>query len=309
MIINSIVNFIYTILSHLTTNSQYPRQLRVLKSSDCPLQIDHQHHPDEEIRRRHQDQKATLFRYLRKGSCKHIYLDIGTNIGVQIRKLYEPSYYPSAPAINTYNEYFGKSKTHSNVCSIGFEASSNHTDRLLHLQEAYRRAGFPTVIFTDTAASVENGIIKFYRDLKSNSDKHEWGASVLPTEGEESAPLIAIAVDLNEFIHETFQTWKSSYSYNKERSKVYAKLDIEGSEYWVVPHMLGGGSLCLINRMTIEWHLERACAPQNLTTSLVLDAMTRSPACKNFSFTDKDDESYGSGEDNHPLPNPLSLLG
>ena len=29
--------------------------------------------------------------------CYHVYVDLGTNIGVQIHKLYNPGYFPTAP--------------------------------------------------------------------------------------------------------------------------------------------------------------------------------------------------------------------
>ena len=39
--------------------------------------------------------------------CKHIYLDLGTAIGVQIRKLYQPQLYPKATALEAFDEDFG----------------------------------------------------------------------------------------------------------------------------------------------------------------------------------------------------------
>ena len=39
--------------------------------------------------------------------CKHVYLDLGTAIGVQIRKLYQPQLYPKATALEAFDEDFG----------------------------------------------------------------------------------------------------------------------------------------------------------------------------------------------------------
>ena len=52
-------------------------------------------------------QKALLFDYIKNGRCKHIYLDMGSNRGVQIRKLYEPDLYFNATIIPFFNEHFG----------------------------------------------------------------------------------------------------------------------------------------------------------------------------------------------------------
>ena len=38
--------------------------------------------------------------------CFHVYLDIGSNIGVQIRKLYEPRLYPGAHVHRIFNSVF-----------------------------------------------------------------------------------------------------------------------------------------------------------------------------------------------------------
>ena len=39
--------------------------------------------------------------------CHHVYLDVGSNIGVQIRKLFEPERYPDAPIHSFFTQNFG----------------------------------------------------------------------------------------------------------------------------------------------------------------------------------------------------------
>ncbi|KAH3693858.1 hypothetical protein DPMN_081297 [Dreissena polymorpha] len=56
--------------------------------------------------------------------CKYVYLDLGSNKGVQIRKLYEPWLYPGAAIIPFFDTLFGKITQYSrrgDVCSFGFE--------------------------------------------------------------------------------------------------------------------------------------------------------------------------------------------
>ena len=43
--------------------------------------------------------------------CQYVFLDLGTNFGVQIRKLYEPHLYPRAEVIQVFQKYFGEFKT------------------------------------------------------------------------------------------------------------------------------------------------------------------------------------------------------
>ena len=39
--------------------------------------------------------------------CYHVYLDVGSNIGVQVRKLYQPEHFPNAGIINQFRLAFG----------------------------------------------------------------------------------------------------------------------------------------------------------------------------------------------------------
>ena len=64
--------------------------------------------------------------------CRFVYLDVGTNIGIQIRKLFEPDLYPNAKIHKIFNKYFGKINTrlHSGLCAVGFEPNPNHSPYL-----------------------------------------------------------------------------------------------------------------------------------------------------------------------------------
>ena len=65
--------------------------------------------------------------------CRFVYLDVGTNIGVQIRKLFEPKLYPRAKIHKIFNYFFGNltERTNAGVCAVGFEPNPSHS---LHLQ-------------------------------------------------------------------------------------------------------------------------------------------------------------------------------
>ena len=39
--------------------------------------------------------------------CYHIYLDVGSNTGVQVRKLYQPEHFPDAGMIDQFRLAFG----------------------------------------------------------------------------------------------------------------------------------------------------------------------------------------------------------
>lgn len=95
-------------------------------------------------------------------NCDHIYFDIGTNVGVQIRKLYEPELYPDAGVLKIFDASFGKSR--QNVCAIGIEPNPRHTPRLEAIEAAYRKKGWRVVILTESAASNQEGTLTFKHD-------------------------------------------------------------------------------------------------------------------------------------------------
>ena len=121
----------------------------------------------------HKDQRKKLFRILSSGICKHLYIDMGTNIGVQIRKLYEPEKYPGNKIEQHYKYYYGDDRR--SVCAVGFEPNSLHTERLQKLESYYTYMNYSVVIFTEVAIHDHLEPVTFYRDDRSPTDKQEWG--------------------------------------------------------------------------------------------------------------------------------------
>ena len=60
--------------------------------------------------------------------CYHVYLDVGTNVGIQIRKLYEPEKYPDAKIHRIFDEHFKRKNVTStgHICAIGCEPNPRH---------------------------------------------------------------------------------------------------------------------------------------------------------------------------------------
>ena len=64
--------------------------------------------------------------------CYHVYLDVGSNIGIQVRKLFEPHLYPKAKVHKIFDHFFGQAEFReiSDICVVGFEPNPNHTTYL-----------------------------------------------------------------------------------------------------------------------------------------------------------------------------------
>merc|ERR1719431_116411 len=71
--------------------------------------------------------------------CLHVYLDMGTNSGIQIRKVYEAGIFPKAKVLPIFDEYFGVSATRKQkVCAVGFELNPIFAEGLQILEAKYR---------------------------------------------------------------------------------------------------------------------------------------------------------------------------
>ena len=52
--------------------------------------------------------------------CLHVFIDLGSNRGLQIRKLYEPHTFPLAPIHPLYERFFGNPEERNmrEICSV-----------------------------------------------------------------------------------------------------------------------------------------------------------------------------------------------
>ena len=89
------------------------------------------------------------------GFCEAAYLDVGTNIGVQIRKLYEPQLYPNATVLPLFDRLYGAERCR--VCVLGFEPNARHAPRLDGLQSYLTRSlGVRAHIFRAAASDADS---------------------------------------------------------------------------------------------------------------------------------------------------------
>ena len=84
-------------------------------------------------------------------SCKHIYLDMGSNSGVQMRKFFQPELYLGgefSPLVSLFAKHYGApaerkaNLKQSGVCALGFEPNPRHHPRLDRLERAYYERGW-----------------------------------------------------------------------------------------------------------------------------------------------------------------------
>ena len=100
--------------------------------------------------------------------CEKIFLDLGANIGVTVKKLFEPENYPKNPT----NHFFKTTFNHQwllktmqvfpkKLCALGFEPNPKHHARLKKLEDAYSEKNW-NVHFFPEAVSIVDGEVTFF---------------------------------------------------------------------------------------------------------------------------------------------------
>jgi FkbM family methyltransferase len=173
-------------------------------------------------------------------TCAHLFLDVGANVGVNARFLYNASAFPqSRIMVPLMDEVFGVRRDH--VCYRGFEANPLHRARLEKLQAQFHDRDMQVM---NTAVGISNGTVTFYSE-KTRSEKKSnfWSFRRHPISGSKGVTLAQI----------NFPEWFDRHV--PRDAKVLMKMDIEGTELELLSAMLFRGQLCSgIHTVTIELH-------------------------------------------------------
>ena len=240
--------------------------------------------------------RADIRASLRKGNaasnslllkgCTHVYLDVGTNLGVQIRKLFEPELYPHSAMLAFFDQWFGDGEERRalgpSLCAVGFEPNPQHQKRLDFLEECYLgKMGWRTrILRVAVSDGADNEVVSFNTDPQG---PNMWGARV-SSPGEINVTTMNFA---RFFRDEVLQ---------EPREFVGAKFDVEGAEYGVFTEMLREGLLGAVDAATVEWHAHESLGSWRIRAHMAL----RAPQ-----FVELDDESYAS--DGQPWPDKCVL--
>eukprot|EP00602_Paraphysomonas_sp_CaronLab_P001049 CAMPEP_0185033436 /NCGR_PEP_ID=MMETSP1103-20130426/22375_1 /TAXON_ID=36769 /ORGANISM="Paraphysomonas bandaiensis, Strain Caron Lab Isolate" /LENGTH=141 /DNA_ID=CAMNT_0027569707 /DNA_START=604 /DNA_END=1029 /DNA_ORIENTATION=+ len=140
-------------------------------------------------------------------------------------------------------------------------------------------------------------------DTAAAEKYHEWGSSTLAWQKEmkeSTAQQVTVgALDIATFLAREVYVRPGQ----TKNSKVVMKLDVEGSEWFLVPHLLRHDLLCGIDNIFLElhqWIVKGVPKVKEFEASLKW-IFKATPGCRT-EVMNFDDESYGSGDDKNPLP-------
>lgn len=216
--------------------------------------------------------------------CARVYVDFGTNLGIQFRKLYEPRLFDAYaaavdgnPSEPVFRAVFGDER--DDVCSFGFEASPRHTERLRALQQAYWNTGRRIQIFTETAVSVDTKDVTFHMSASGTG-----GADGIDRGG--GTPVTVRAIDMAEFFKRNIIPRHVPVLGKPPR--ILMKCDLEGYDMRVMQRLLDTGVACHIH--TIYFEAAHTTPEWVASTRSAL----KSNGC-NTSLVDLDDETGEGG--------------
>lgn len=235
----------------------------------------------------------------------------GTNVGAQLRKLYNPSQFPGAPVLDLFDATFGQER--SRVCALGVEANPAHTLYLTVLNAYFRRKGYPVLVLTETAASVRSGQATFHQDpgltheLGASLASGTWQRQTQQQDTEVTVPLFDLPAFMSDVVRPMLlqEQWRSG-----RKPPVGMKMDVEGEEYALLPALITNGVLCDLSMIYLEPHKKNFRTDAGKAVGMLLPAIEKTfeqmrranHRCAGLNYTHLDDETYLHADTQVPLP-------
>ena len=258
--------------------------------------------------------------------CHHVFIDAGSNIGLNSRMLFEPHLYPEInntklgkKNIITPRKFFvsqfGPEETRNNddICIFAFEPNPLHVSKHEEMQKAYNSMGW-RYHFIHAGVSDDEGMLTFYHIGKGPKALERGFTMVKSKCHNECRPENVTVVRLSEWIKSEIHGRVIPAVEEKEpQPRVVMKMDIEMGEWLVVPDLIASGVLCQdIDALAGEYHLKarKSSYPmhvpnRNWTLRTYQEAealkdemfhiIERNPHCKT-ELVEVDDESYEKDE-------------
>jgi Methyltransferase FkbM domain len=196
--------------------------------------------------------------------CYHVFVDIGANIGVHGRFLLEPHLYNNTDTdVDFFDQQYGFNRSNEDFCVFEMEANPKRWPRLHQVSDAYQKHRGWRYHVVEAAASDQTGNMTFYK--QGDDIRLEWGFTISkntstgPHVGEIQVKTLRLASWLQ---HEIFErhipTIPPSQRKYYKRPIVGMKMDIESSEYLVLPDMALTGAFCQLDFVFGEFHSRNA---------------------------------------------------
>jgi uncharacterized membrane protein YgcG len=189
--------------------------------------------------------------------CRYVFLDIGSNIGMHVRFLYEPQLYVRQVYSRlVFDQRFPKLRNRTDVCAVGFEPNAVHIPRLDALHHYYSQWKLNTKWFY-AAASNYSGTVHFAH--QGDEIENEWGFRKQHSGDFENSTVAVPVMDVVRFITDKVAQRRipGPRFASDPPPAVIAKLDVEGEERSILPSLFASRAACAVQEMTTEWHYKQ----------------------------------------------------
>jgi len=127
--------------------------------------------------------------------CTHVFIEIGSNndVGMQIRKLFEPQLFQGDPALPIYQRYFGPPETRQpdQICAVGFYPKEIIDEPSLKaLEDNYPTCGIKVLVKDD-----QQSVTKFIKEVVATR-------SLLSDSTKVETPRTVVSCDINGCVPE-----------------------------------------------------------------------------------------------------------
>ena len=202
--------------------------------------------------------------------CRYVFLDMGSNIGLHVRFLYEPQLYPKqAYSKVVFDKHFPILRNRTDICTVGFEPNSAHKLRLNNLQHYYSQWGIRTHWF-NAAISNYNGTVEFAH--QGDEAMNEWGFKRGTNRDAAARKVIVPVMNITDFIlrNVLHRSIPDKLFHDDPPATVVGKMDVEGEERVILPALFATESICLFSEITVEWHHRDTTLPHFISESVEL---------------------------------------
>eukprot|EP01084_Bolivina_argentea_P261705 442381_1 len=232
--------------------------------------------------------------YQPQWNCSTIYIDLGSNIGVQSRKLFEPNLYLGNRRIQQYDNILGNIETRRKDCCVfSFEANPAHKQRLKEIETCYGEKGWKIHFDIKAVWVTDNELITIHTN--ANDTHEDWAASIFDKVNGFTEPESIYRVKTVDIAN-----WTLNLINIHKPNKILMKMDIEGAEYQVLPQMFQKGILCSIYIDTIYIEIHKVPTLKKISIKSLLKKIRQQKECQPTNIVEKDDETYL--HDGFPLP-------
>jgi len=209
--------------------------------------------------------------------CYHVYIDVGSHRGIQVRKLYEPKKYPDSKVHPLFDKFFGlpAERNSSEICTVGFEPDPRYRMDLRLIKSNYGKMGWPIKFFFSAVSDYKGKEKVALRT--SGKTLEEWKSTINPNylmNEDEVREYDVNVVHLADYIntHVAKRLLPRAIVFDMP-PRAIMKINIEGSEGVVVHDLLETKAMLKVSALYIQWYDKNVIAKHRLPIEQARDEL------------------------------------